>query len=250
MVFLSKIPLHTARYVHQKINPLVFPTLHINEFPKSGGTWVCRMLRDVTNWRFDDNAMPLPGPAVVKYHRKPLSVKPLALIVRDPRDVFVSLFYHSRSVFEDDPFNYKLVSIWNELLNDYEKDSDKIGAFIKRQLSNPVYPRFSWSEFYEYFLSRGTPIFRYEDFRANAAGTLSELLDVLNVKADAETIKRVSDAHSIEKILAKRTKSGEAEGSNFIRKGKVGGYADVLSSDVIADIDQAEGATMRKLGYL
>ena len=250
MVFLSKVPLHAARFAHQKLNPLVFPMVHINEFPKSGGTWVCRMLRDVTGWRFDDNTMPLPGPAVVKYPRLPLSVRPLALIVRDPRDVLVSLFHHSRAVFEDDPFNSTLVHAWREVFLRHDCESEQLDAFVERQLTDPVYPRFAWSEFYEHFLSCGTPIFRYEDFRANTAATLSSLLSGLGVKASAEAVERISEAHSIDKILAKRAESGEAGASNFIRRGKVGGYADALSPNAIARIEQAEGSTMCKFGYL
>ena len=250
MVFLSKIPLHAARYTHQKLNPMVFPTLSINEFPKSGGTWVCRMLRDVTGWRFDDNSFPLPGPAVVKYHRLPFSVRPLALIVRDPRDVFVSLFHHSRAVFEDDPFNSTLVHAWREVFLQHDCESEQLEAFVERQLTNPVYPRFAWSDFYEHFLSSGAPIFRYEDFRENSAATLVSLFSALGMETDVEIVERVCEAHSIDTILAQRVKSGEAGKSNFIRRGKVGGYTDLLSSNAIARIEQAEGSTMRKFGYL
>lgn len=250
MVFLSKIPLHATRYAHQKLNPLVYPTLSINEFPKSGGTWVCRMLRDVTGWRFDDNSIPLPGAAIVKYHRLPLSVRPLALIVRDPRDVFVSLFHHSKAVFKDDPFNSTLVKAWREVFLQTDDESEQLQAFIERQLTRPVYPRFGWSAFYEHYLSCGLPIFRYEDFRTKTAATLSSLLGTLGVEAGVAVVERISEAHSIEKILAQRAEKGDTGAGNFIRRGKVGGYADVLPRDAIGKIEQAEGTTMSKFGYL
>jgi hypothetical protein len=250
MVFLSKLPLHVTRYAHQKLNPLLFETLHINEFPKSGGTWVCRMLRDLTGWRFDDNAIPLPGKAVVKYHRLPLDVAPLAVVVRDPRDVFVSLFHHSKAVFEDDPFNSTMVDATREIFARHHGEAAQLGAFVERLLTAPIYPRFAWHEFYEHFLARGTPIFRYEDFRADAGGTLARLLEAVGVEVSMETIEQVSEAHSIDRILARRAESGKDAGNTFIRRGKVGGYAEVLPPETVARIEQAEGATMRKFGYL
>jgi Arc/MetJ family transcription regulator len=250
MVFLSKLPLHAARYTHQKLNPLLFETLHINEFPKSGGTWVCRMLRDLTGWRFDDNAIPLPGKAVVKYHRLPLDVRPLAVVVRDPRDVFVSLFHHSKAVFEDDPFNTTMVKATREIFEGQVGEAAQLGAFVERQLTDPIYPGFAWNEFYEHFLARGTPIFRYEDFRADTGETLAQLLQALGVETSRELVKQVSESHSIDRILARRAKNGEDAGNTFVRRGKVGGYAEVLSPETIARIEESEGATMRKFGYL
>ena len=250
MVFLSKLPLHASRYAHQKLNPLLFRTLHINEFPKSGGTWVCRMLRDLTGWRFDDNAVPIPGKAIVKYHRLPLDVRPLAVVVRDPRDVFVSLFHHSKAVFADDPFNKTMVNATREIFEGSDSETAQLSAFVERLLTDPIYPRFAWHEFYEHFLARGTPTFRYEDFRADTGGTLAQLLEALGVEASRESIERVSQSHSIDRILARRAKSGEDAGNTFIRRGKVGGYAEAMSPETIARIQEAEGATMRKFDYL
>ncbi|WP_095012248.1 sulfotransferase domain-containing protein [Tsuneonella mangrovi] len=251
MVFLSRVPLHAARYAHQKLNPLLFSTLSINEYPKSGGTWVCRMLRDVTGYRFDDNAIPRPGPAIVKYHRLPLGVSPLAVIVRDPRDVFVSLFHHSNAVFEDDPFNSEIVEVTHsEVFDSAASEHERLAAFVARQLSQPIYPRFSWHAFYEHFSARGVPIFRYEDFRSNPADTLAQLLERVGVVAAADRLAEVAETHSIETILARRETEGDAGGSNFIRRGKVGGFADTLDPASIALIEAAEGTTMRKFGYL
>jgi hypothetical protein len=250
MVFLSKLPLHAARYAHQKLNPLLFDTLHVNEFPKSGGTWVCRMLRDVTGWRFDDNAIPLPGKAIVKYHRLPLDVAPLAVIVRDPRDVFVSLFHHARAVFRDDPFNATLVGAARDVIEGHETEEAQLAAFVDRMLDDPIYPRFAWHEFYEHFLAEGVPIFRYEDFRADAAAALGALLEAVGVKSERACRESVAAAHSIDRVIARRAQLGESSGNTFVRRGKVGGYADTLAPQSIARIVAAEGATMRKFGYL
>lgn len=248
MVFLAKVPRHAARLAHQVLNPLVFDTVNVNEYPKSGGTWVCRMIRDVTGFRFDDNAIPKPGKSVVKFHRLPLNVKRQAVVVRDPRDVFVSFYFHCKAVFQDDPFNGQIVARLNEeVFSRYDDEPSQVRAFVDRLIDDPIYPRFTWHAFYEHYLARGVPVFRYEDFRSDPAATMARLLKALDVAIAPGVIEKVVEDHAIEKILAAR---GQNEGAHFIRRGKVGGYADTLPPDVVERIVAAEGATMRKFGYL
>lgn len=251
MVLLSKLPLHTARYAHQKLNPLLFETVSVNEYPKSGGTWICRMLRDVTGWRFDDNVIPRPGKSIVKYHRMPLNVERQIAIVRDPRDVFVSLYFHSRAVFQDDPFNSAIVDATRSVLDEHKDESSQIAAFVDRLLSDPIYPRFAWHEFYQYHLDRGTPVFRYEDFREDPENALVKLLGEVGIKVAPERLSEVVEQHSIDKILARREaeNSDGGKGANFVRRGKVGGFHDYLDEKLISRIEQAEGTVMAKFGY-
>lgn len=248
MVSLAKVPRHAARMAHQLLNPLLFDTISINEYPKSGGTWVCRMIRDVTGFRFDDNAIPRPGRSVVKYHRLPLAVKRQAVVVRDPRDVFVSFYFHCKAIFQDDPFNGQIVAMVEaEVFSRHADEPSRIAAFVDRLIDKPIYPRFTWHAFYDHYLAQGVPVFRYEDFRSDPAATLDRLLKAMDVAVPASVIDKVAEDHAIDKILAARGGEG---GAHFIRRGKVGGYADTLSPEVIARIEAAEGATMHKFGYL
>lgn len=252
MVVLSKLPLHAARYAHQKLNPLLFETLNVNEYPKSGGTWVCRMLRDATGWRFDDNAVPRYGSSIVKYHRIPLDVGRQAVIVRDPRDVFVSLFFHSRAIFRDDPFNSAIVQMTRSIFEDHADEQGQMQVFIERLLSDPIYPRFAWHEFYHHQLDKGLPIFRYEDFREAPAETLAQLLRAVDIAVDPARLGEVAESHSIEKILDRRAAEQPADqaNGNFIRRGKVGGFRDHLTPELISRIETAEGEIMARFGYL
>ena len=251
MVFLSKLPLHAARFAHQKLNPLLFDTVSVNEYPKSGGTWICRMLRDATGWRFDDNVMPRYGKSIVKYHRMPLNVDPQVVVVRDPRDVFVSLYFHSRAVFRDDPFNSAIVEATKGVIEEQEDERGQIAAFVERLLTDPIYPRFAWHEFYRYHLDRGTPIFRYEDFRSEPHQSLTRLLEALQIEVPADRLEAVVADHSIDAILAKRkaTDPGGNSDANFVRRGKVGGFSDYLGEDVVASILRSEGEVMAEFGY-
>ncbi|MGB7328984.1 MAG: hypothetical protein WBD31_29155, partial [Rubripirellula sp.] len=50
-------------------NPLVHKhVVLVNEFPKSGGTWFCRMLHDVTGMPFPDNKLPTHRQSIFKQH--------------------------------------------------------------------------------------------------------------------------------------------------------------------------------------
>jgi hypothetical protein len=66
----------------------------INEFPKSGGTWVGQMLGRALGVPFPRNRLPAPRPSIMHGHYlNPLGMKNVVVPWRDGRDVMVS-WYH------------------------------------------------------------------------------------------------------------------------------------------------------------
>jgi len=241
------------RRTYEHINPLFFPTLHINEFPKSGGTWLCRMLSDVLDRRFDDNSYPKFGTAVMKHHRTSFILKPTITVIRDPRDVAVSYFHHMLKAFNDDPFNKHGVRIMqNEVYGGQSADAsndDQLSVFIEKLTTAPVSPAFTWGDFYRQQTQQNNPILRYEDMRTDPLASIGGVLTAVGAHYSKTRLKEVIDANNIETILDKRKKEGVQGGNFFIRKGKVGGWRDCLREESIALIEKDAGDLLDRYGY-
>jgi len=90
-------------------------------------------------------------------------------------------------------------------------------------------------------------VVKYEDLRAETAKTLTEVLTKLDLDPSAYPIDEVADSHNIEKILKKR---GDDKKAHFIRKGKVGNWAEELDPDTVALVEETNREFMERFGYL
>jgi len=235
------------RRVHQRVNPLMFHSLDVNEFPKSGGTWLCRMLSECLEWRFDDNTYPWFGNAVIKHHRPALTTSRQISVVRDPRDVAVSYFHHCRQAFENDDFNRHVVELMGKhVFSKAKTEAEQFDAFLRTMITDPITPRFTWGQFYRNPSRDCTVFVRYEDMRADTAATLDGLFKTLNLDVPRDRIAAVADSHDIQKILKNRAPDA---GPHFVRKGKVGGWQDVLSDEQAALVVKDAGDLLDRFGY-
>ncbi|WP_377509529.1 sulfotransferase domain-containing protein [Octadecabacter sp. R77987] len=235
------------RRVHQRVNPLMFQAINVNEFPKSGGTWLCRMLSDCLDWRFDDNTYPWFGNAIIKHHRLSLAAPRQITVVRDPRDVAESYFHHCRRTFQGDGFNSPAVNLMNKhVFAGAETEAAARDRFIERMVTDPIVPAYTWGGFYRDPSREGTLIVRYEDLREDTVAALTGIFDGLGLAVPADRLRRVAAAHDINKILKQRTGK---DGAHFVRKGKVGGWQDVLSAKQAALVEKDAGALLDRFGY-
>jgi hypothetical protein len=240
-----------ARYIFSYANPILFNTVAVNEFPKSGGTWACKVISDYLNYRFDDNAFPKYGPAIIKYHK--IRVPPLLkeiVVIRDPRDVIVSFYYHSFFVFSDQPFNQRIVSISKKRFNfsDYEDITANIPKFIDYMLEKPTKPGFRWDEFYRAKCKEGNQIFRYEDLRKNPLTTFSQMLQAVGTHpVDHKKLSTSIEKYDIKNIQKKNT---PPEGKvNFVRSGKINGWKTILSEKDNEEIVNKFSSVMKEFQY-
>lgn len=240
-----------ARYLFSYANPVFFNTIAVNEFPKSGGTWTCKVISNYLDYRFDDNAFPKYGEAIIKYHKINIapSLKEVA-IIRDPRDVIISFYYHSFFIFADNPFNERIVSMSKERFNfsDYSDITANIPTFIDYMLEKPVIPGFRWDHFYESKHNQGIPIFKYEDLRSHSQNTFSQVLTAAGTKEiNQEKLSDSIETYNIKKI---QKKNSDSKGKvNFVRSGKINGWQDVLSDQDNEKIVKRFSQTMKKFDY-
>lgn len=257
-----KIPLHTPNRlaVAQKITLARafsrLPVYVVNEFPKSGSTWLKEMLAmglDLPVWT---RSNPQYRSCVMQAHWiTPIGLKNVIGLWRDGRDVMVSFYYHS--LFLNELSNKSIVDQTRAKLkfDDYEDIETNLPAFIDFQFNSPISPRFTWAEFVDVWWDRpGVRHVKYEDMRRDAAGEVQRLVKELTGKtlSDARAAE-IEDACNMQN-MQKRIGDGERKQKDiaeisFVRKGSVGGWQEKFSDDAHAVFERHAGAALRKLGY-
>ena len=179
--------------------------------------------------------------------------KPILLVVRDPRDVMVSLFFHLKKrtgTFDGD---------LSALLRHPVFGVKRVVAIMNRWLDE-------WSEHQRLHL------LRYEDARRDPAATFSGAIRFLlpTVALDEYALGRAVEISSFENMRRLEMGGKDAEGRELViglnrealrpknaadpdsykvRRGKVGGYADYLSAEDIAYLGTALEKLDARYGY-
>lgn len=221
------------------------PFYLVNEFPKSGGTWLAQMLADALNVPFRRNAPIQIERSVTHGHfLNPVALRNVVIIWRDPRDVLVSLYYHC--YFVNEHHNEPLVRLMKARcpFDDYSDIRANLPAFICFVSQKSMSPFFPWPEFVRAWTHRrGTVQTSYEALRVDAAGELARVVEALTdtVLPDG-CAECVAERHSFThaKQAADKTRPAGTELS-FIREGSLGGWRKHFTTD-------AETA-FRKNGY-
>ena len=204
--------------------------------------------------------------AALKTHHANLNVLDIPLIpifmskgalyiVRDPRDVVISLSKHLGKTID-------------EVINFMESE----GAIIKGEEGVLHHYLSSWSLHVESWLDEGCPlkagVVRYEDLLNSPAQTFRKAFDCLGLEIENQRIEWAIEQCRIERLREQEEKSGFKESSNkierfgvynnrgnkekpkFFGKGKVGGWRNILNKDQVRKIENKHGEIMRELGYL
>ena len=234
-------------------------------YPKSGNTWT-RFL--VGNLIYSDgpvhflnipeliphiDVMPkrffrkMQRPRVINCHEAyHPHWKRVIYVVRDPRDVVVSLFHFQRKrrIIEDDYSLDRFVS-----------------RFVAGEAVRP--PRLgSWSENVASWLAmrQNDPNFlllRYEDMLRETGPALVKIASFLGIDATPERIARAVERSSAEEMRSLEKVQGNQwhqskdtrQDIPFVRSARSGGWKAVLSRNAVAEIQSAWGPLMDRLGY-
>ncbi len=226
-------------------------------FPKTGGTWVRLLLHTALCKHFEvENAPPLEleplhdfdpriprlrpfhddaphwkRPEQLRPHKERYRDRKVILLVRDPRDVMVSL-------------HLQVTRRWKV------RSDMPLEEFVWA-------PRGSFRTFVRYYNlwaeHRDVPsellMLRYEDIHVDPAATLRRMLDFIGVSDVSDDIVRESVTFNQIDALRKREQSGTYDSSRLrpgnaadpesfkARKGKIGGFVDYLEPDDIERMD-------------
>ncbi len=164
-------------------------------------------------------------------------------LVRDPRDVAVSLAHHMGQSIDQ--------AI--ERMGDPRATMAMAGKRLPKQLPQHLS---TWSGHVASWL--GAPIerllLRYEDMLADPVARFGEAARFLGLDAEPDQIAAAVDAVRFERLRAAEETQGFIEAQpgveRFFRRGVAGGWRDSLTPAQAARIEAEHGPTMRKLGYL
>lgn len=163
-------------------------------------------------------------------------------IVRDPRDVAISMTSHYGIGIED---------AIDRLKNpDWTLASTHSG--YRSQFPQPVG---TWSEHVTSWLDESempVHVVRYEDLHADAEAALSGIAAFLGIPA--AFAREAVQAAKFERLQAQEAERGFSEkprgAERFFREGRAGGWRSALSPSQASRIEKTHGTLMARLGYI
>ncbi len=233
---------------HYLASPLRVYT--VNEFPKSGGTWIGQLLSDALDIPFPRNTFPIFGSSVLHGHYlDPRGMKNVVVVLRDGRDVMVSWYHHC--MFNREHGNSFFVDkVRHELkFRDHADVKDNMPRFIEYSFERQKYPRFNWAKFIDTWYGRNNVVFvRYEDLHRDAVEELRKTVLGLTGKTLAmERAERIVDKYSFARQAKGAT--GSDERGRFLRKGIVGDWRNYFSGEARSVFHHYAGDQLLRLGY-
>lgn len=257
----STLPLVSRSRVYRKVNALVrygmvhlasrsVPLYVVNEFPRSGGTWVGQMLSAALGVPFPRNRLPLLRPSVMHGHYlSPWGMRNVVTVWRDPRDVLVSLYY--ASLFPNEITDPRVIAAARRAMafSDLADTRTNLPTFIQRSFSGEIHPGFSWTEFVRRWHGRSDVVHvRYEDLRAAPTRALMRIVsEVANLRLEEHRAEEIVERFSFAR-LAKRS-PGEENPHSVMRKGTVGDWQNHFSRESRELVHEYAGSELIQLGY-
>jgi len=176
-------------------------------------------------------------------------------VIRDGRDVAVSMIHHMWNYAKDAGAFYELEPEDLEKRNAYRKDPASAlaeGLFTEKRLNSIAR---SWAiqvgkavEYGPVLLGDNYTEVRYEDLLQRPEEEVGRLLRFLGAEASEETVKRCIEMSSFEKWSEGR-KRGEEDSFHFYRKGIAGDWRNVFTENDKRVFKRAAGDLLIELGY-
>ena len=229
-----------------------FDLVHVVEFPKCGGSWIRNMIRTYRGRRLFTGGSLIRPHDVVMAHRlyRRRYAKPI-IVVRDPRDVYVS-FYYYETAYEGRDRN---ASVFRHFTHDPDRPvQEDFSDYLQAKLQRPSHPWFYFREFLDAWLDREPScLVRYEDCLEDPSAELTRMLRFIGEPIDEEQVHRVVEQTSFSAITKERyTQSraaGQADNTKFHRKGTAGDWKAHFTRDSRSLFEEIEGGSLRRLGY-
>lgn len=234
-------------------------------YPKSGNTWTRFLLGNLLHPDKEVTFLNIPEliphidvkprtffekmvrPRVINCH-EPFDprFKRVVYVVRDPRDVAVSLYHYQRKRARIDD-NYPMENFVPRFMAGSFAEPLRLGSWGDNVTS--------WLALREN--SAGFLLCRYEDLRANTGKELSRIASFLDVDASPELLAAAVERSSVKRMQSLEKAQGDDWGQTkgmrkdipFVRSALVGGWKSALPQSCVAQIESAWGPAMERLGY-
>lgn len=230
----------------------VLPLYIVAEYPKSGGSWLGQMLGYYLDVPFPRNQRPKLESCIMHGHfcYSPL-MKNVFCMVRDGRDVMISMYYHS--LFSNDKNSLYLVTRTrrHNVFKDYDDIERNLPRFIEYlfTVENKKIFHFNWNEFIDSWHGRpGVVFITYCDLIAGAAEALKGPIE--KITGEPANMKRLYEAQekfSFQNLSGR--KPGIQDKASFLRKGIVGDWKNHFSREACEIFDHYAGYNLIKIGF-
>jgi len=215
--------------------------IRIVGFPKSGNVWITSLIATCLNLDVDTQTLRC---RVIHTHEalnsSDLFNKRLvrgAVLLRDLRDVIVSLFHFTRTD------HFKAFHGPHHIYNDVETMYTDyfLPYFINRGLPLETLP--------DDYVHYGWPVIRYERFWDNTEEELQRLFQIWGIEVSEEKIASSVEKNTIDAMRSGKGKTRSVVKQTHFRKGGYGNYANVIPVHILKDIERRFGDYLWRWGY-
>ncbi len=236
-----------------------FPFYYVSEFPKSGGTWMARMVSDYLQLPFPQwTIFPVGFRAVLQNHwMYDPRFRRVFYVHRDGRDVITSFFFDRVRVarHSNRPARDRMKRRFDSLLGADYDPNDTLGLmpkFMEFEFTDPKQSRKSWRRHIESWYDPDNrshiAYLSYEQLLEDCASTLGGAIE----KLSGEPIDQWRLETTIEKFSMSRQtgrKRGHEDVTQHIRKGVAGDWLNHFSREAAEMFNDFAGDTLVMLGY-
>ena len=225
------------------------PFYIVNEFPKSGGTWVSKLLSRALDLPFPQHRIPYLVPSVIHGHYiTPRGMRNVVTVWRDGRDVMLSWYHHQ--LFSHG-WNERIVGKMRKELpfRDYHDVETNLPAFIEYNFERPLYPRFTWSDYVRRWYNRdGVVAVRYEDLHIDPVEQLQRIVvELTGMELAFDRAKKIVEEFAFSNQSGREP--GEENKHSHLRKGVVGDWENYFTKESRLLFKDYAGDELIKLGY-
>jgi hypothetical protein len=242
----------------QVANAILTPVLvrplrltHVVEHPKCGASWIRNMIRTYLGSELYLTDRLLFRDAVIHTHRLyRRSFYRTVVVVRDPRDLYVSCYYHETHYEGRD----KRLSIEKYFTHDPNRPIEEdFSDYLEGRLLHPNHPWFYYSQFLDSWLNRpAVCVVRYEDFLREPETQLIRVIRYLNRPLNLEKIEEAvrlfSFSHQTKVRYGEAREPGDTDNTKFMRKGVAGDWKNHFNRRSCELLERIEGPSLRRLG--
>lgn len=258
----------TQRVLHlmsHRVNQLVssrwnkqMPIWLVCEFPKSGGSWFGRMVAQCLELPFCEFSLLPLSMSCVTFSHWPFHPKRQRCfyVLRDGRDVLVSLYYHQLRIIQNHPGSSsakrlcKRYPSLNTVQIGESNARDGFLRFAESVLSDKSSGRFDWSSHVSAWVDSNPSrvhVVRYEELLSDTCDVLEQCMDFAGYSCSEKRLKHIVEAYSFCAMTGRDP--GDENVHSFQRKGIVGDWMNHFTTHIACLFDQAHGELLIDLGY-